>query len=451
MARYAVLFVLGLAVYGTLAWSRLGHPSVAPHFVDQADAWLHGQVTIDPPLPGGWGNDWAKVETVALADGREVRGRFARGEFRILGGEVVSARDVRKRLGATAYMSFPPLPTLVVVPSAALSGRDGNDTIPNLLLAALIPPLALLALRRLAAAGLSPRSERDDLWLVALLAFGTVMFFAAVQGSVWYFAQVCGVVLALVYAWASIEAHRPVVAGLALGAAALTRTPMAFMFPLFVLEAVRVAGGWRSWRGAVKPVVKFALPVVAFAIAGGLYNHVRFGSFTEFGHTFLEVRQQAQIEEYGLFSFHYLVRNLAVALLQTPLWLGHAPWLAYSGHGLALWVTTPALVLVASRTRSPIRRALWVTIACVAVPSLLYQNTGWVQFGYRFSLDYMVFVVLLIAACGRRLTWVGKTLIGVSIAVNLVGAVVFDRFEYRYVVADYDHVFVLGGVASVAN
>ena len=62
------------------------------------------------------------------------------------------------------------------------------------------------------------------------------------QGKVWYTAHVVGVVLALVYAWASIEAKRPVVAGLALGAAALTRTAMAFMLPLFVLEAWRMYG-----------------------------------------------------------------------------------------------------------------------------------------------------------------------------------------------------------------
>jgi hypothetical protein len=451
VTRYAVLFAIGLAVYGTLAWSRLGGQSIAPHFVIQADAWLHGQTTIEQPVPGGWGNDWAKVDTVVLADGREVRGRYARNEFRILGGEVVPAASVRKRLGSTAYMSFPPLPTLLMLPSAAVAGRAGSDTIPNLLVAALIPPLALLVLRRLAAAGLSKRSEGDDLWLVALLAFGTVMLYASVQASVWYLAHVCGVVLALVYAWAAIEAKRPLVAGLALGAAALTRTPMAFMFPLFVLEAIRMAGGPRQWRAAVAPVLRFAAPVVAFAIAGGLYNYVRFGSFSEFGHTYLEVRQQAQIEEHGLFSGHYLLRNLVVAFLQVPLSIPRWPYVAFSGHGLALWVTTPALALLASRAKSPIRTALWVTIACVALPSLLYQNTGWVQFGYRFALDYMVFVVMLIACCGRALTVPAKLLIVASVVVNIAGAIVFGRFDDRFVVADYDHVQVLGGLTSVAN
>src|SRR5512140_1969751 len=106
----------------------------------------------------------------------------------------------------TWYMSFPAIPTLLMIPSAILSGRDGNDVIPTLLIAAAILPLALLVLRRVAAAGMSQRSLQDDLWLVGTLAFGSVLFFSAVGGRVWYTAQVVGVALALVYAWASIEA-----------------------------------------------------------------------------------------------------------------------------------------------------------------------------------------------------------------------------------------------------
>ena len=59
-----------------------------------------------------------------------------------------------------------------------------------------------------------------------------------------------------------------------------------------------------------------------------------------------------------------------------------------SWHGLAMWVTTPVLFYLPwPRMRGRLHRALWITVACVAIPDLLYQNSGWVQFGYRFSLD----------------------------------------------------------------
>lgn len=449
---YLVLYVVGLVVYGSCSYGRLGKPSAAPHFLFQADAWLHGRATIEQPVPGGWGNDWAKVDTVELADGGEARGRFISAHrFRTTTGTVLAPKEVRRTLGSTAYMSFPPLPTVEMLAVALVSGKGGADTIPNWLLAGLLLPLTFAALRRLAEAGLSERSEGDDLWLVGLLCFGTVMFYVACQGSVWHAAHVAGVVLALVYAYGSIEAKHPLLAGAALGAAALTRVPMAFMFPLFIFEAFRMAGGLAHWRRTLRPVLLFAAPVVAFAVIGGVYNYTRFGVATEFGHTFLEVRQQLQIEKYGLFSPHYFPRNFCVAFLQTPIVTSRFPFLVISGHGLALWFTTPALFLLISRRRSPIRLGLLVSIAFVALPSLFYQNTGWVQFGYRFSLDYMALLVLLIAACGRRLDVLAKVLIALSIAVNLYGAIVFDRENWKYFQLDYDHVKILGGATSVDN
>jgi hypothetical protein len=283
-----------------------------------------------------------------------------------------------------------------------------------------------------------------------------VLFFSAVQGKVWYTAQVLGVALALVYAWASIEAAHPLAAGLALGAAALTRTAMAFMLPLFALEAWRMAraaarsgatgdpGGSAAGAGGGGPrgidrralgrrLAVFAAPIVAFAIAGMIYNYVRFGAPTEFGHRFLDVRQQSNIEQWGLASYHYLGRNLAVELTLLPEWLGHAPWVQIGGHGLAIWVTTPALLLLLwPREKPAIHRALWLTVLCVALPSLLYMNSGWVQFGYRFSLDYMVFLVMLLAIGGRPLGRPAKALIAIGIAINLFGAITFDRAWQYY-------------------
>jgi hypothetical protein len=422
---HAVLFAIGLVVYGLLAADRLGEQSQAPQFVYQADAWLHGHASIQPPLVD---NDWAKLETVTLVDGSEVEGRrmVTRPVFRTLQGDEVPLSQVKGSRGSTWYMSFPPLPTLLMLPSAAISGRAGNDVIPTVIIAALILPFAFALLRRLAAAGLTTRTPREDLWLVAALAFGTVLFFSAVQGKVWYTAHVVGVVLALAYAWASIEARNPILAGLALGAAALTRTPMAFMFPLFLLEA------WRMNGRFVPRLVRFALPVAAFALAGMIYNYVRFGSPTEFGHTYLEVRQQAQIEQWGLASYHYLGRNLTVGFTLLPEWLGHAPWIQISGHGLALWFTTPiALYALWPRDKPRLHDALWITIILVALPSLLYQNSGWVQFGYRFSLDYMVFIIMLVAIGGRPINALAKALIAFAIVVNLFGAYTFAR-DWRY-------------------
>jgi hypothetical protein len=455
-----LLFVVGLIVYGALAGDRLWRASAAPHFVVQADAWLHGHAHIEPPLPG---DDWAKVETVELATSppRMVRGRRMHTQpfFLTTEGERVPLQQLKPGTSTTAaYVSFPPAPTLLMLPSALLGGRGGNDVLPTVLIAALILPLTFAMLRRLAEAGLSRRSVADDLWWVATLAFGSVLLFSAVGGKVWYTAHVVGVALAVGYVTASIEARRPVLAGLLLGLAALTRTPMALMAPLFLWELWRTLGravavsavteaehesGTRTdetpARGrrrplaqrlaqAWRPLLRFAAPLVVLAILGMLYNRARFGSLTEFGHSYLDVRQQQQIETWGLFSYHYLARNLAVALTLLPELAGHPPWVQHSGHGLALWVTTPILLtLLWPRVRTPIDRGLWLSAAAVALPTLFYQNSGWVQFGYRFSLDYLVLLIALLAVADRPLTRVARALIGLGIAINLFGAITFER------------------------
>jgi len=222
-------------------------------------------------------------------------------------------------------------------------------------------------------------------------------------------------------------------AGLALGFAALTRTPMAFMFPLFLFEAWRAAGGRDGAKQFLKTAALFSAPVIVMAALAMWHNAARFDQLTEFGHSYLAVRQQAQIETNGLFSHHYLSRNLTVLLTLLPDFGSSRAWVQISGHGLAIWVTTPIVLLLLWPTRrTPLARGIWVTVAAVAVPTLFYQNSGWVQFGYRFALDYMVLLFVLLAIGGRPLRWWVKGLIIVAIAINLFGAVTFGQSPEYY-------------------
>ncbi|HEY5676559.1 MAG TPA: hypothetical protein VIR81_07240, partial [Myxococcales bacterium] len=53
-ARYRVeliLFVASLAAYALSSGSLLAHQSLAPHFVYQADAFLHGQLALTVRQP----------------------------------------------------------------------------------------------------------------------------------------------------------------------------------------------------------------------------------------------------------------------------------------------------------------------------------------------------------------------------------------------------------------
>ena len=429
-----LLFAIGLLGYGAVAGPRLRRQSHDPHFVYQAAAWLKGRTWIDPMPPGA--DDPARVTTVRLDDGSEVRGRFlkTRRTFHVLGGGEIPVSRIRDRkVAVTTYVSFPPFPSVLLLPQVLIHGVYANDVDFTLVFAALALPLLFSALRRLVAMGMSERTVGQDVWLVLGFGFGTVFFFSSVQGRVWYTAHVVGVVLALGYVLCALEARRPLLAGILLGCATMTRVPMAFMFPLFAFEAWRTCGGRDRVASFVRRCAVFAAPIVAIAVVAMIYNYVRFRQVTEFGHSYLDIRQQQQIEQFGMFSHHYLSRNLAVAFALLPDFSSSSPYVTVSRHGLALWFTTPLLFfLLWPVKKGPLHRPLWITVALIAVPALLYHNSGWVQFGYRFGLDYLVFLFLLIAVGGRPLGRVAKALIIAGIIINLFGAITFDRYPKCY-------------------
>ena len=167
-------------------------------------------------------------------------------------------------------------------------------------------------------------------------------------------------------------------------------------------------------------------------------NYERFDRLSEFGHVYLANGQIQRIKDYGLFNVHFLTKNLTAAFALVPTFLPEKPWILISRHGLALWFTTPALLwfLAARYTNEGpallLRRACIAALLVIALPHLLYQNTGWVQFGYRFSLDYLVYLTLLLVLGRSRISRPMMVAIVVGILINAFGAVTFDRMHAFY-------------------
>lgn len=431
------IFAAFAAVYLATAGPRLRGPSNDIHFSYLAKMWLERRIDLGHVPPSS--NDWAEVEHLKLKDGRTVAGTFLRaqpGRFRRLDGKHESiAPDQIESRSKKYYVSFPPFPAVLFLPFVAAFGLRFNDVLFTAVLAALGPTLLFLALRRLAARGDSARSESDDLWLTAMFGVGTVYYYSSVLGQVWYTAHIVATVLTGLFVLASMEARHPVLAGLCLGALVLTRPQMGFWGIYFLYELQRAK------KPIVTTMLKVGLPVAALGLAGAIFNWVRFHSVSEFGHFYLNVRWTDRIQRYGLFNYAFLARNLAVAFTLTPKIIAKAPYVQIPWHGISMLLTTPALAyLLWPRVKTTLHTALWVTVLPIALLSFLYQNDGWVQFGYRFSIDYLFALMMLLAVGGRPLTRTWKGLILVGIAVNLFGAITFGRMWQFY----FDGFFPIG-------
>jgi hypothetical protein len=226
----------------------------------------------------------------------------------------------------------------------------------------------------------------------------------------------------------------------------MTRPTLLLLAPLFAVEALRCcqrgnaepstlrsAFAGVELRALLSKLVRFGLPLLAIGLLAMWMNHARFDDPFEFGHTHLQIRWRARIEKWGLFNYHYLGRNLAVMLATLPWLSSTAPFLKIGRHGLALWVTTPHLLAVLWPKKSSLTMLGLVLAALgTALLSLLYQNSGWIQFGYRFSLDYAVLLFALLALGGRRFGKGFVALFVLAVAINLFGAITFDRVPRYY-------------------
>ena len=412
----AIFFVCSLT-YVLMLGDRASSPSVDNHYVHLAQSFLSGQLGVVGNRPPGT-NDWALYQ-------------------------------------GTWFVSFPPFPAVVIAPVVAIWGTNTLDALFWALLAGLAPALLFVCLRALSERGSSHRTLRDNLLLTGLFAFGTVYFFVAVQGTVWFAAHVVACGLLMGFVLASLDAKRPAVAGLLLGLAIMTR-PTTLLWGLFfvsetlgryrrsapkatepapehpALRAARYVAG-TDFRRLLAPWLWFALPLVLVGSLQLWLNYARFDDPLSFGHEYLQIRWRGRIERWGLFGYHYFSKNLAIYLTSLPWISPNAPYLTISRHGLALWLTTPNLLFVLWPKQASARV---VGLYCVAVAvtlfNLCYQNSGWIQFGYRFALDYMAALILLLALGGRRFGPGFYFCAAVAIVINTFGAVTFDRVHPFY-------------------
>jgi len=453
---YAVCVVVFAAVAGK---PRLSQHTAFNHYAHLADAWVHGRQDLrNGPPAYAMGNDFAEYQ------------------------------------GKT-YISFPPFPAVLMVPFVAIAGspeefRDGQFLV---WLAGVGPAVLFLVLEKLRRTKVSPRTEKENLSLAFLLAFGTVYFFTAVEGTVWFAAHVVGVGAVALYLLFALDAERPFLAGLCLAAAWTSRPSTMTLGIVFAVEALRVAcaarGGLpaegsvearlRSLRARVdlavlgKKVVPFAVPLAASIALASASNYLRFGTLdpSAFGHEHLSVVWKGRIQAWGLFGYHYLPKNLGVMLTILP-WRPPQHMACFEGpqgfgaavsgfvrglvgghpactpfrineHGLALWFTTPLYFwLFRPKARSFTFDLVALAALLPFTLDLLYQNSGWRQFGYRFSNDYAIFLFVLLALGGRPMGRLWNACAAWSVAWNLFGAATFDR-------ADHDRFYFREGSQTV--
>jgi hypothetical protein len=165
---------------------------------------------------------------------------------------------------------------------------------------------------------------------------------------------------------------------------------------------------------------------VSLLLVGG-YNYVRYGRIDHYGYTILESRDYNVTNEYryGSYAWQYAPRHFRAALWSFPQISSQFPYVTPNMMSMALWIVMPGLLIALWVPRQE-RLTCLVSVAllCLLPGTLFHGGIGASQFGYRYMLDYLPFLLILMAlAMRKRIRWWQQLLIVLSILVNVWGVV----------------------------
>ena len=327
----------------------------------QACAWLEGRLDLGQDYP------WLEL---AIVDGRY-------------------------------YVSFPPFPSYIMLPFAAIFGSSTPDNIIALAVTLLAVVYACLIYCRL-------RTDGHGLMWVLFLLLGTGYLFICFTGYVWFIAQNLCLALSLMAIYHALLGQGNV--SLTCWACAVGCRPMAALYlPILLYMLYRQQRSVYPEQSPARIVLRRWYWAIGPLVLGGSYmvlNHLRFGSVLEFGHNFLPEFTRA---EYGQFSLNYIADNLC-ALLRLPQWNGQEdPLTFYSANGMAFWLANPmyfslaaawAYTLIRSLRHKEKQRSAFL-LAALPLLSLLYalilcahRTLGGWHFGNRYLLDTLPWLYL---------------------------------------------------------
>jgi len=436
------LFAFTLLVYWTLGPQN----TVYPHQVNQANNLIHGHVDLLPQY-----TIFAENVERSLYDGEGFC--YPPGDP-----QISTVPNARISAGCKTYLMYSPGPAFLAVPAVAVWGNSLNQTLLSVLFGAATAPIVFLIAARFSSKALT------RFLLTVLMMFGTVLWYVASNGGVWYFAHTTATFFIFAAIYFTLAKPQPLFAAAMLGAAFLCRPTMIASGLFFVIAFIPLwlrkpeENGGR-WGLNFSPIARFAAGLAPFLAIEGVFNYLRFDTPFETGYGYTEQAFQdfqKPLYTHGLFDIRYMPKHPRILLEAMPVFTkpgdpcdtsaSCAPVIP-SQNGLAIWVTTPAflmtvftgvtdrrivrigLALIAAACVYLLVRAMsnvvtdeWVTADVPPFAFELLPFWGMIGVAVFFSIRNRD---LLVAAC-----W--GAIIPLALAISYFAATGWAQWGYRY-------------------
>jgi hypothetical protein len=305
----------------------------------------------------------------------------------------------------------------------------------------------------------------NQLVLTGLMMFGTIFWWVASNGGVWFFAHTTATFFLFAAIFFTLNRPNPLLAGAMLGAAFMCRptTLMTGLFFVVMLQPLFLQPPTEqrpSWHISLEPITNFVAGVAPFVLLGMVINYSRFDNPLETGYNYGEQFHQDNLKyvfPHGTFDISYVTRHPQVIFEQMPVFdkpgtvcstnppLDCAP-VRPSWAGMAMWATTPAFLMsmftgITNRYVNYVGAAL-VAVACGIIFSRAFVHiwhSSWQTEKIPLGIHLLPFWVMIAAAIGFSLWTRNRLVIACWAAIIPTAGLIFffaatgwSQFGYRY-------------------
>jgi hypothetical protein len=384
----AGLIYLGISSTAGAPW-RL---STAPYYNLLADAFLHGQLHLRV-IP---------ADTIDLS--------LFQGHY---------------------YLYWGPLPAVLAIPLVALFGIQVSDVLQTLFFSAVNVGMLALVLKAAVERGVIHLKPVQRAILVLFFALGTAYTPITGSGHVWQMAQVESILFAFLAALATFKMEHGKAfffTGCAMAGILLTRSSAVFIAIFLAWYLLQ-----QHWGLGLRRLARYCglglLPVLLALLLTGLYNTLRFGSPLETGLSYhlMSAYFANDFYQYGVFNIRFIPQNIYYTYFFYP----------YSFNPLGVTVRCGSLFLLSPLFFCAIygvwkyrKQAMpWVLLASILlanIPILLLMGSGSSLFGPRYTLDFILPLLLLTSLGMEGLpTAYASLLMIVSALQYLLGSLIY--------------------------
>ncbi|MBI2597287.1 hypothetical protein HYW41_03970 [Candidatus Daviesbacteria bacterium] len=337
------------------------------------------------------------------------------------------------------YVYWGPAPVLVIIPFIIFFGREVSDALYTSFIASFNPLILYFLLQQLEKITLIKTSNFQKFILCIFFAFGTVHFYLSIFGTVWFTSQVISIFY-LLLSLLSITRYSDsknfitlLIATMLFGLAVNGRSALIFYTPLFLSLLIIPYLINKHFCQLAKHIILVMFIGIIFLTVNAFYNYLRFGSFFENGYRFHRFAAHLANDQkrYGFFNLSYVPKNFYYMFTNFPKLVDKFPFFLFDKEGNSVLFTSP-LVLISifivkrkhwqNNKLKLINSSILIGMLLTIVLLLYFWGTGWVQFGYRYLLDIIPFLIILLAEVISEVPIILTIiLLTISILINILG------------------------------